>query len=96
MDLVDRNGNVVEKKARTWGRVGFKIQDQGVRRETFRTASRFDKTMELVCPFGGHAGREGGKKNSGTSKSHEQYGNVYENKGSALHSPPLSGNVFEN
>jgi hypothetical protein len=39
---------------------------------------------------------KGERKNLVTLKTHEQHGNVYENKGSAFHSPQQSGNVIEN
>jgi hypothetical protein len=38
----------------------------------------------------------GERKNLVTLKTMERRGNVYENKGSALHSPQQSGNVIEN
>jgi hypothetical protein len=81
------------------GREGFRSQDSGFRslEKHFENApSGPAKVPNCFAPLDSMSVGKGERKNLVTLKMQEQRGNVYENKGSALHSPRQSGNIIEN
>jgi len=74
-------------------RVGFRVQGSGER--LLGTLPRSTKLRNRLAPLNSMSDGKVERRNSVTLEMHEQHGNVYENKGSAFHSPGQGGYVYE-
>jgi hypothetical protein len=69
---------------------GFRIQDSGGRRQEkhlWNPPPGPPKVSNCFAPLDSMSVGKGQTKNMEISKKHEQFGNVYENKGLAFHGP---------
>ena len=82
---------LLKRKDVGWGWEG--VRSQG---KTFENAPPGPtKVANCFAPLDSMSVWKGERKNLVTLKTHEQHGNVYENKGSAFHSPGQGGYVYE-
>jgi hypothetical protein len=74
-------------------------EDSGARSQEkgFENAShRPTNVPNCLAPLHSMSAGKGERKNLVSLKTHDRCGNLYENKGSAFHSPQESGNIIEN